>query len=102
MTAIDITTDIPSNINTLERLAMWAIMALQRVNPTKQVIEQSNVEPENVAQNAIFQASDDTIRFFGRVSIEVDPSYAEDNSVKIWIKAKDLSNTELPASFKTN
>ena len=49
MTQIDIATDIPSNINTLERLATWAIISLQQVNPTLKVIEVSQEARENAS-----------------------------------------------------
>ena len=99
MTAIDISTDIPAQINTLERLAMWSIMALRRVNPTLSVIEVADQSPEKVAQTALAQTDDGNIRFVGRVSLEMDPIYAEDNSTKLWTKALELSNTQLPAAF---
>ena len=102
MTLIDISTDIPSDINTLERLATWAILALRRTNPTQQVLEIPGGEPERVIQAAIIQADDDTIRFYGRVSIEVAGDYAEDGTSKIWMKAEELSNTVLPEAFKQN
>ena len=102
MTQIDITTDIPSNINTLERLTAWAILALRRVNPTQQVLEIPGANPERVIQAAIIQADDDTIRFFGRVSISIESDYAEDNVNKLWMKAEELSNTVLPDAFKQN
>ncbi len=100
MTTIDITTDIPNNINTLERLAAWAILALRRVNPTQQVLEIPGGNPERVVQAAIIQADDDTIRFFGRVSIAIESDYAEDNENKLWMKSLELSNTVLPDAFK--
>ena len=100
MTTIDITTDIPNNINTLERLATWAILALRRVNPTQQVLEIPGGNPERVVQAAIIQADDDTIRFFGRVSIAIESDYAEDNENKLWMKSLELSNTVLPDAFK--
>ncbi|MDJ0635357.1 MAG: hypothetical protein QNJ34_19350 [Xenococcaceae cyanobacterium MO_188.B29] len=102
MTAINITTDIPSNINTLERLAAWSIMALRRTNPTQKVLEVADTTPVNVAQAALIQAEDGSVRFFGRVSISVESDYAEDNVNKLWMKAEELSNTTLPEAFKTN
>lgn len=102
MTAINITTDIPTNINTLERLATWAILALRRVNPTKEVLEIPGGDPERVIQAAIIQADDDTIRFFGRVSIAIENDYAEDNVNKLWMKSLELSNVVLPDAFKQN
>ena len=102
MTTLDISTDIPSNINTLERLAAWSIMALRRVNPTQKVLEVADTSPVQVAQAAIVQADDGSIRFFGRVSISVESDYAEDNVNKLWMKAEELSNTTLPEAFKQN
>lgn len=100
MTLIDTTTDIPSSINTLERLAMWTIMALRRVNPTLSVIEIADVPSEKVVQTALVQADDNTIRFIGRVSLEIPADYADDNTQKLWIKPKEFSNTALPAAYK--
>lgn len=102
MTSINITTDIPSNINTLERLATWAIMSLRRVNPTQRVIEVSEETPVQTVQAALVQADDGSIRFFGRVSIPMSADYAEDNTVKLWQKSEELSNTVLPEAFKAN
>ena len=100
MTLIDITTDIPADINTLERLAMWACMALRRVNPTLSIIEIANQPAEKAVQTALVQADDNTIRFIGRVSLEIPQDYAEDNTKKLWIKPKELSNTALPEAYK--
>lgn len=100
MTTIDISTDIPSNINTLERLAAWSILALRRINPQLQVLETSQINPERAIQAVVLQAEDDTIRLFGRVSLKVDQAYAE-NDAKFWMNVLELSNVELPASFKS-
>ncbi len=100
MTIIDTSTDIPPQINTLERLAMWSIMALRRVNPTLAITEVADSSPEKVAQTALAQTDDGKIRFVGRVSLEMDPTYAEDNDTKLWTKALELSNTQLPDAFK--
>jgi hypothetical protein len=102
MTTIVLSTDIPSQINTLERLAMWSIMALRRTNPSLKVIEVADQTAEKVAQTAIVQADDGKIRFIGRVSIEINADYAEDNSAKLWTKALEFSNTVLPTAYKTN
>lgn len=100
MTTINPNTDIPPAINTLERLAAWTIMALRRVNPTQRVIEVSEETPVPTIQAALVQADDGSVRFFGRVSIPVAGDYAEDNTVKLWIKSEELSNTVLPEAFK--
>ena len=102
MTAIDITTDIPSQINTLERLAIWAIMGLKRVNPVLAINVVANESPQEVTQAAIFQASDNNIYFNGTIFIKLGEDYAEDNTVKLWMKGEDISSTVLPAAFTTD
>ena len=102
MTQINPATDIPAQIDTIERLAMWACMSLRRVNPTLSVIEIANQTAEKVAQTALVQADDGSIRFVGRLSIEISPDYAEDNTTKLWTKALEFSNTVLPEGFKQN
>ena len=100
MTLINPATDIPSQINTLERLAMWACMALRRANPTLSVIEIANQPAEKVVQTALVQADDNTIRFIGRISLEIPNNYADDSTEKLWIKPKEFSNTALPEAYK--
>ena len=102
MTIIDLSTDIPNNINTLERLAAWAILALARTNPTLKILETSSTEPERVAQSALIRADDDSLRLIARASLEIDPAYSEDNTIKFWMHVQELSNTALPDAFKQN
>ncbi len=101
MTTLVTSTDIPTNINTVEKLVLWCVLLLQKNNPTKAVLEIANGTPEKVAQVALIKADDETIRVILRASIEVDPAYAEVTG-KFWEKARELSNTAIPASYKTN
>ncbi|MEM1971508.1 MAG: hypothetical protein QXM92_03500 [Candidatus Anstonellales archaeon] len=93
--------DLPGSIDTVEKLALWCALVLQKVNPTKAVLETANANPERVAQVALIRADDDTIRAVCRLSIEIDPSYG-DRKVKFWQNARELSNVDIPASFKTD
>lgn len=99
MTAINTTTDIPSSINTLERLAAWSILALARANPTLKILETSASEPERAAQAALIRAEDDTLRLIARASLPIDPAYSENNTVKFWMHTQEISNTSLPVAF---
>ena len=99
MTALTISSDIPSNINTLERLFVWAGLALRRLNPSTAVLESANLS-QPVMETALIRANDGTVRIVVRGSIEIDPVYAE-SALKFWVHAKELSNTELPAAFKS-
>lgn len=92
-------TVIPNNINTLEKLTLWAGFALQKVNPTKTIVEQANTDPINVASVSIFRADDQSLRALIRIDLPIDSNYAE-SAYPMWVSALELSNTDLPASYK--
>lgn len=95
------TTDIPSNINTLERLVAWGAYTLAFVNPTLAVLETPD-RVEKVAQAAIFQAADDTYRLLVRACLPVNSNFMNDRSIKLWQHTNEISNTAIPANFKAN
>lgn len=99
MTVFNVATDLPADINTLERLAVWVGMALKRCNAKESVIEVAGNYGELVAQTVLLQASDGTVRSIIRLSIEVDAGYAEKEQ-KFWLNAKEISSTALPAAYK--
>lgn len=101
MTVINIATDIPSNINTLEKLAAWVGLALSRCNPTAKVLEYPNTEPERLAYTVLLKADDNSHRLVTRLSIPIADNYPE-NTAKFWTNATEMSGTVLPAAFKTN
>lgn len=101
MTAINIATDIPSQIDTLEKLAAWTGLALARVNPTVKILENPDAEPQRAANVALIKADDGSIRMVVRLSLPVADGYAE-NNVKFWQNATKISDTALPTAFKAN
>jgi hypothetical protein len=58
MTALNITTDIPSQINTLEKLYVWAGLALANINPSLTAIEGVGYT-ERCAQAGIYYVAAD-------------------------------------------
>lgn len=101
MTALNITTDIPSGINTLEKLAAWANLTLANINPTLTAIEGVGYT-ERVAQAGVFYvAADNKYRLLGRASIQISPDYLA-GGAKLWTYAQELSNAAIPATFKSN
>lgn len=102
MTQITLGTDIPSNINSLERLAMWAIIALKRVNPTTSRAIIPNENSQDMIETAVFQGADNKYYFSGTVLIELPPDYPDDNTVKLWQKAIDIDDVQLPEALKQN
>lgn len=101
MSAINIGTQIPNSIVTLEQLAAWCLLTLSRINPTLAVLE-SDVRSELAVQTGIFTAADESQRLLLRASIKLDPDYTSDRSKKLWMFAEELSNVQVPASFTTN
>ena len=89
---------IPTNINTLEKLVAWAAFATQKCNPTKTIVEQSNTDPINVASVSIFRADDQSLRALVRINLPLDSNYAESLD-PMWTSALEISNTDIPASY---
>lgn len=101
MTTLVIGTDIPSNINTLEKLGAWVGLALARVNPTLKILESPDTEPQRVAEVVLIKADDGSTRLIVRLSIPVTEDYGSSTN-KFWQNTTEISNTALPTAFKAN
>lgn len=101
MTLLTISTDIPTNINTLEKLAAWVGLALARCNPSLKILENPNADPERAAQAVLIKADDGSYRLVIRLSLKIADNYAEATQ-KFWFNTEELSGTALPAAFKSN
>ncbi|MDZ7970822.1 MAG: glucose-6-phosphate dehydrogenase [Nostoc sp. DedSLP03] len=101
MTAFNPATDIPSQIDTLEKLAAWLGSALFTINPTLTVIEGVGYTERACQANNFWVGADAKTRMIIRFSLEVSPDQAS-GSNKNWTYIQQLSNTPLPASFKQN
>lgn len=100
MTAFNKTTDLPSNIDTLEKLALWVGSALHSLNSSMTAIE-GDGEAARVAQfQPFFVQNDNTNRAYVRLSIKLESDYTS-NGKKLWNSAEELSQTALPTSFKS-
>ena len=93
---------IPSNINTVERLAAWCAMVLDANAGTLQVLESDNAYPSYAAQTQIIRAADETIRLICRYSLILNPAYTSDTTKKLWMHVSDLVNTTPSTGFTTN
>lgn len=101
MTALVISTDIPSQINTLEKLAAWANLTLANINPSLAVIEGVGYTERAAQAGVFFVAADNKYRLLGRTSIQMSPDYLA-GGAKLWTYAQELSNTAIPTTFKAN
>jgi hypothetical protein len=101
MTALNIATDIPSNIATLEQLNMWSNKCLFTLNPTATAVEGDNFSQRACQSGEYPITSVNKIRHIGRVSIELDPAINVGDQ-KDWMYALELSTTPLSAAMKAN
>ncbi|KAM3090541.1 hypothetical protein ACKFKF_34685 [Phormidesmis sp. 146-12] len=101
MTTINLATDIPNSIVTLEQLHAWTSLTLGVLNPTLAVLEAAD-RAEFVVQTGVYKVADNTNRLLTRASISLDPSFMSDRSKKLWMFAQEFSNIAIPAGFKDN
>lgn len=101
MTALAIATQIPSQINTVEKIHAWSGLLLANVNPQLTAIEGVGYT-ERCAQAGVFYvAADNKYRSLLRVSLQVSPDYLAGGG-KLWTYAQELSNTAIPSIFLAN
>ena len=93
---------IPSDINTVEQLALWCDLVLTAVNGQSASIEAPNTVPEPIAQYNVFTAPNDGLRILSRLNIPLDPAVAADRTKKFWRFAKEMSTGTVPASYTAN
>ncbi|BDA68217.1 No_hits_found [Calothrix sp. PCC 7716] len=91
-------TQLPNSVDTLEELAVWAILSLSHINSDLIVIEGAG-STERAAQAGVFYVeSDKKYRFLGRVSVEMSKNYLSGND-GMWNYAQPLSSVEIPTIF---
>lgn len=101
MSTLNLATQIPSQINTLEKLHAWSGLALGYMYPTLKAIEGVGYE-ERVAQaNVFYIAADNKYRLISRVSLQVSPDFLSGGS-KMWNYMMEVGNTAIPTTFVAN
>jgi hypothetical protein len=93
---------IPSNINTLEKLHAWSTLALRAANGPKTVTEAEGFLPERVAQAPITETPNDGLRINCRVNLQIDPAFSSDKTKKLWEFANELTVGTMPVTYTSN
>lgn len=95
--------DIPSEVNTIEELAAWAISALAEINPTGSVqTGPATVEPVVTAQTfRLENQQTNPERFVGVVYLPLQAGWRSNGSIYTGGIA-EISGGALPASFRQN
>ncbi|MEH2082465.1 MAG: glucose-6-phosphate dehydrogenase [Nostoc sp.] len=101
MSALNLSTQIPSQINTLEKLHMWSGQALFAINSSLTVIEGVSYTERAAQAGLYWVAADSKTRGIFRVSLAIDPTYLSATG-KPWTFAQELSTTAIPANFSAN
>jgi hypothetical protein len=92
--------DIPADIDTYEKLAVWLGTLMEQVCGTREAIEVEGARSEKVAQCPIFVTPSNELRVTVRLSVPMDRAVYSDRTKKFWQFALPVADTNVPASFK--
>ena len=84
--------DIPSNINTYERLLIWAAQCCQSIANGQQVGVVVNSAAQPTAQVQVAVTADNVDRFIVTSYIPLDRNALNDADQKTWMAAEDISS----------
>jgi hypothetical protein len=101
MTALNIATDIPSGINTVEKMAVWTSNVLANLNSNTTVVEGENYSQRACQSGLYYIASTDLTRHVGRTSIKMSAEHLVGGD-KPWAYAEEISQKPLTAAMKAN
>jgi len=101
MTALNVATDIPSQISSYEELAMWVMLALSSTYPTLTSVEGVGYTERAAQAGTFFVQAENRHVFLGRVSLTVASSYLAGGQ-KPWKYAQSLGNGTVDNLFKAN
>ena len=92
MTAITLA-NIPSAINTYERLAVWAIQCLQSIANGQQTNVVDTAGSVATAQCQVSITADNVDRFILTAYVPVDREALNSSTAKTWMAAKDIATS---------
>ncbi len=101
MAALDLS-DIPSNINTYERLFVWSGQCLQSIanGQTSSVVENTGAQP--TAQVQVGVIADNTDRFIVTAYVPLKRDDLNDADNKTWMAAEDISESVPNSNLLSN
>ncbi len=92
MAALDLAS-IPSNINTYERLMVWAAQCCQSIANGQQTNVISNSASQPTCQVQLGVVADNTNRFIVTAYVPYDLPALNDPDNKTWMAAKDIAQS---------
>lgn len=94
--------NIPSNINTYERLAVWALQCCQSVANGEEVNIVAGASSAPIAQCQIAVTADNVDRFILTAYVPLDRDELNSGTAKTWMAAKDISAAAPHANLLSN
>lgn len=101
MTALTLA-NIPSNINTYERLAFWVAQCLQSSAGSQEVLVTQNSEPQPVAYAQLGRTADGQDRAICVLYIPIDRAELNSDTEKTWMAATDISSATPHTNLLSN
>ena len=101
MTALTLSS-IPSDINTYERLAVWAMQCCQSIANGQQVSVIVNQAALPTAQVQVAVTADNADRFILTAYVPLDRDALNDGNAKTWMAAKDISANQPHENLLSN
>jgi hypothetical protein len=101
MAALDLT-DIPSNINTFERLLSWAAMCVQSLGNGAEVNVVTNAESLPLCQVSVNVTADGVDRFVVQAYLPIDRDALNDPDEKTWMAAQDVATAQPHVNLLSN
>ena len=93
---------IPSNINTYERLAVWAIQCAQSIANGQEANVVAGAESVPTAQCQVAVTADNVDRFILTAYIPLDRDALNSGSEKTWMAAQDIATAAPHANLLGN
>lgn len=94
--------DIPSDINTYERLLVWAAQCCQSIANGQQVNVIVNQASVPTAQVQIAVTADNTDRFIITAYVPQDRDAMNSGTAKTWMAAEDIATSQPHENLLTN
>lgn len=102
MTALNVGSQVPSNINVLERIALWALLILHTLNSAKTFQLADNQPLQPVIQLSHYNDAAGNRRISFVVHFQVDPGYDSDKSKKLWEWVIEFATAVIPSGYTSN
>jgi hypothetical protein len=94
--------EIPSNINTYERLAFWVIQCLQNISNGEEVNAVQGEGSVPIAQAQVAKTADGRDRAVLVAYVPIDFAALNDPNERTWMAAQDISNAAPAPVFLSN